>query len=65
MHIKYVINQHHCDNIKDYPHVDHYIKNISTFNTLNLVYGFFFKKICDKEHKLFTLPCWQPSLNKS
>jgi hypothetical protein len=23
MHIKYVINQHHCDKIKDYLHVDH------------------------------------------
>jgi hypothetical protein len=26
MHIKYVINQHHCDKTKDYPHVDHWIK---------------------------------------
>jgi hypothetical protein len=23
MHIIYVINQHHCDKIKDYPHVNH------------------------------------------
>jgi hypothetical protein len=23
MHIKYVINQHHCDKIKNHPHVDH------------------------------------------
>jgi hypothetical protein len=23
MHTKYVINQHHCDKIKYYPHVDH------------------------------------------
>jgi len=23
MHIRYVINQHHCDKIKNYPHVDH------------------------------------------
>jgi len=23
MHSKYVINQHHYDKIKDYPHVDH------------------------------------------
>jgi len=26
MHIKYVINQHHCDKTKDYPHVDPWIK---------------------------------------
>ncbi len=26
MHIRCVINQNHCDKIKDYPHVDHYIK---------------------------------------
>jgi hypothetical protein len=25
MHIKYVIDQHHCDKIKDYSHVDQYI----------------------------------------
>jgi len=24
MHFKYVINQLHCDKIKDYPHVDCY-----------------------------------------
>jgi hypothetical protein len=23
LHIRYVINQHHCDKIKDYPHVNH------------------------------------------
>jgi hypothetical protein len=26
MHIKYVVNQHHCDKIKDYFHFDHEIK---------------------------------------
>jgi hypothetical protein len=26
MHNEYVINQHHCDKNKDYPHVDHFLK---------------------------------------
>jgi hypothetical protein len=26
MHIRYVINQHHCDEIKDYFHINHLIQ---------------------------------------
>jgi hypothetical protein len=46
MHIRYVINQHHCDKIKDYPYVNHnyFLKN-STFNTLKLVYGYLFSLV--------------------
>jgi len=29
MHIKYVMYQHHCDKIKDYPHVDNFFKKNS------------------------------------
>jgi hypothetical protein len=41
MHIIDVINQHHCDKIKDYLHVDHQILKKSTFNTLKFVYGYY------------------------
>jgi hypothetical protein len=36
------INLHHCDKIKDYPHVDHSLNFLFTFNTLEFVYGDFF-----------------------
>jgi hypothetical protein len=45
MHIRYVINQHHCDKIKDFPHVDGYLL-------------FYFG---EKDKKMFTLPCFQPT----
>jgi hypothetical protein len=32
MHIKYVINQHLCDKIKNYFHVDHQINNFLIFS---------------------------------
>ncbi len=31
MHIRYVINQHHCDKIKDFLHVDHEMKKLFYF----------------------------------
>jgi hypothetical protein len=53
MRIRYVINQHHCDKIKDYPHVNiKYLKN-STFNTLKLVYGYLFILVTRIKNCLF------------
>jgi hypothetical protein len=57
MHIKYMINQHHCHKIKDYHHVDRQIKEHFNFQYIETClngYLFFFG---DTEHKLSTLLC--------
>jgi len=48
MHIKFVINQHHCDKIKDYPHVDHEIKKHFYFQYIKTCLCLFVF-LCDKE----------------
>jgi hypothetical protein len=58
MHIRYVINQHHCDKLKIILKLIIKYKNIPTFNTLKHIYGFFFFFFCDKDQKLSTLPCF-------
>jgi hypothetical protein len=55
MHIKYLINQNHSDKIKDYPHVDHKIKNTITFYTINLVYGHLYFFVTRSKNCLFYL----------
>ncbi len=60
MHIIYVINQHHCDKIKDYPHVDHQIKKYFYSQYIKSCLWLVFYFFCDKEQKLFTLPCLDP-----
>jgi hypothetical protein len=60
MHIIYVINQHHCDKIKDYPHVDHQIKKYFYFQYIKTCLWLVLVFFCDKEQKLFTLPCLDP-----
>jgi hypothetical protein len=64
MYIRRVINQYHCDKIKEYPHVDHQIKKhfyfqyIKTCLWLLVFFG-------DKIQKLSTLPCFHPIKNHS
>ncbi len=51
MYIRYVINQYHCDKIKDYPHVHFYFQYIKTCLWLLVCFG-------DRGQKLSTLPCF-------
>jgi hypothetical protein len=36
MNIRHAINQHHCDKIKDSPHVDHQIKKHFYFQHIKI-----------------------------
>ncbi len=65
MHIRYVINQHNCDKLNSIPMWIIKLKNISNFNTLKLVYGFFFSFVTRIKNCLFyhafthnTYPKW-------
>jgi hypothetical protein len=58
MHIKYVINQHHFDKLKIILMLIIKFKKKSIFNTLKLVNDYFYFIFYNKEHKLFTLPCF-------
>jgi len=53
MHIRYVINQHHYDKIKDYPLLIIKLKKHFYFQYIKLVYGYLFF-LGDKDKKMST-----------
>jgi hypothetical protein len=56
MHIKYVINQHHYEKIKYYPHLIIKFNIYIFFQYIKKLWLFFL--FGDKEQKLSTLPYW-------